>query len=64
MDMTMVDVTDLPDCHVGDEAVLLGRQGAEEITAADMADWAQTNPYEILCRIAPRVPRLMTGRQG
>ena len=27
MDMTMVDVTDVPDCHVGDEAVLIGRQG-------------------------------------
>ena len=59
MDMTMVDVTDLPDCHVGDEAVLLGRQGAEDLTANEMADWAQTNAYEILCRIGARVPRVV-----
>jgi len=59
MDMTMVDVTDIPDCHVGDEAVLLGRQGAEDITANEMADWVQTNAYEILCRIGARVPRVV-----
>jgi len=64
MDMTMVDVTDLPDCHVGDEAVLLGRQGTEEITAHDLAEWAQTSPYEILCGIGARVPRLPAGRPG
>ncbi len=58
MDMTMVDVTDIPDCRVGDEAVLIGAQGAEEITAIEMADWAQTNAYEILCRIGARVPRV------
>ena len=32
MDMVMVDVTDLPDCRVGDEVVLLGKQGAQQIT--------------------------------
>ena len=57
MDMTMVDVTQVPDCHVGDEAVLIGRQGAEEITAQDVAEWAQTSAYEILCGIGARVPR-------
>jgi len=64
MDMTMVDVTDVSDCHVGDEAVLLGRQGAEEITANDLAEWAQTSSYEILCGIAARVPRLPACRQA
>jgi alanine racemase len=58
MDMTMVDVTDIPDCRVGDEAVLIGSQGAQEITALEMAEWAQTNAYEILCRIGARVPRV------
>ena len=57
MDMTMVDATDVPGCHVGDEAVLIGRQGAEEITAQEMAEWAETNAYEILCGIGARVPR-------
>ncbi len=59
MDMTMVDVTDLPDGHVGDEAVLIGEQGGEHLTAQDMADVAQTNAYEILCGIAARVPRVI-----
>jgi alanine racemase len=58
MDMTMVDVTDIPDCRVGDEAVLIGTQGAQEITALEVAEWAQTNAYEILCRIGARVPRV------
>jgi alanine racemase len=60
MDMTMVDATELPDCHVGDEAVLLGRQGQEEITAQELAEWAETNAYEILCGIGARVPRITT----
>ena len=59
MDMTMVDVTDVPDCHIGDEVVLLGTQGASEITATEMGEWAQTNSYEILCRIGARVPRVI-----
>jgi alanine racemase len=58
MDMTMVDVTDIPECRVGDEAVLIGTQGAQAITALEVAEWAQTNAYEILCRIGTRVPRV------
>ena len=57
MDMTMVDVTDLPGVEIGHEAILIGRQGQECITAADLAAWQQTIPYEILCAIGPRVPR-------
>jgi alanine racemase len=59
MDMTMVDATGLPECHVGDEAVILGKQGSEEITADEIACAAETNPYEILCRIGSRVPRVL-----
>jgi alanine racemase len=55
--MTMVDVTALPEVRVGDEAVLIGRQGDEEITADEVAELAGTISYEILCRIGPRVPR-------
>jgi alanine racemase len=61
MDMTMVDVTDLPACRVGDEAVLIGSQGAAHLSAQDLADGAETNAYEILCRIGPRVPRIYHG---
>ncbi len=58
MDMTMVDVTGLTGVRMGDEAVLIGRQGAEEITADEVAEAQGTISYEILCRIGPRVPRV------
>lgn len=57
MDLTMVDVSAIPGVQPGDEVVLLGRQGAEEISAAEMAVWAETIPYEVLCTIGKRVPR-------
>ncbi|HQY58859.1 MAG: alanine racemase [Nitrospira sp.] len=57
MDMTMVDVTDVPGVQVGQEAILIGQQGDERITAADLATWQQTIPYEVLCAIGQRVPR-------
>jgi alanine racemase len=56
MDQIMVDVGDA-DIGVGDEVVLLGRQGAAEITADDWALALGTISYEIVCEIGPRVPR-------
>ena len=47
--------------EVGDEVVLLGRQGSEEISATEWADLLGTISYEVLCDIGPRVPRLLTG---
>jgi alanine racemase len=58
MDLIMIDVTDLPDAKVGDEAVLLGRQGIEEISAAELAEHAQTITWEITTRIGSRVRRV------
>ena len=58
MDMTMVDVTRVPDVRVGDEAVLIGRQGAEEITVDEIAALTGTISYEVLCRVGARVPRV------
>lgn len=60
MDMMMVDATDLPDCRVGDEAVLLGSAGGagDRIAVEELARWAQTHVYEILCGIRERVPRI------
>lgn len=58
MDMTLVDVTDVPEARAGDEAILIGRQGDETITAADLAELTGAIPYEVLCGIGPRVPRL------
>ncbi len=48
---------------VGDEVVLIGRQGDEEITAGEWADLLGTISYEVLCDIGPRVPRLHHGRR-
>lgn len=57
MDLTMCDVTDIPDVSEHDEAVLLGSQGSERITAEEIASLAGTIPYEVLCNISARVPR-------
>ena len=46
---------------VGDEVVLIGRQGDEEITADEWAGLLGTISYEVLCDIGPRVPRLAAG---
>jgi len=62
MDLVMVDVTDIPTpVEMGDEVVLLGRQGDREITAWDLAKLAGTIPYEILCGFSERVPRAHVG---
>ena len=58
MDQIMVDLTDIPVAQVGDEAVLLGRQGEKEITADAMAALLDTINYEITCDNGSRVPRL------
>lgn len=58
MDLTMIDVTDIEKTQPGDEVVLLGRQGDAEISADEMAAWANTISYEILTSISNRVPRI------
>jgi alanine racemase len=58
MDMLMVDATTIPDVGIGDEAVLIGRQGDSEISADEVAALLGTISYEVLCRIGPRVPRV------
>jgi alanine racemase len=57
MDQTIVDVTEIDGVEVGDEVVLIGRQGSEQITAEEHAQWAGTIPWEILTSIACRVER-------
>lgn len=59
MDLTVVDVSDLPPVQIGDEAVLLGTQGSEHIGADEQASTAGTSAYEILCGISDRVPRFL-----
>lgn len=57
MDMLALDVTGLS-VEPGDEVVLTGRQGGEDITWAEMARWVGTIPYELLCRVGNRVERV------
>jgi alanine racemase len=54
MDMTMLDVTEVPNVSEGDEVVILGRQGEEMITAAELAARINTIPYEILTSLGTR----------
>jgi len=58
MDLLTADVSGLPEVAVGDEAVLVGRQGDEEIRLEELADLAETIPYELLTRLTPRVVRV------
>jgi alanine racemase len=57
MDQIVVDVTRVPRVRVGDEVVALGQQGNGEITARELANHANTIPWEILTNIGSRVPR-------
>jgi alanine racemase len=59
MNMCMVDVTDVPGVTLEDEAVLLGRQGDELISAEQLAQWCGTISYEIVSRIHPSLPRVV-----
>ncbi len=62
MDQMIVDVSAVPvSVRNGDEAVLIGRQGEESITAAQVAEWAGTIPWEILTSISYRVHRAYLG---
>lgn len=58
MDQTVVDVTEVPDVSSGDEVVLIGRQGEAEITIGEFSRWAETIPWETLCSVTKRVPRV------
>jgi len=59
MDQCMVDVTDLrSEVHVGDEVVIFGRQGENEITVEEVARDMGTINYEVVCVVGKRIPRV------
>jgi alanine racemase len=58
MDLSMVDVGHVNDVAVGDEVVLIGRQGEEMISADEVADMLDTINYEVVTALAARVPRI------
>jgi alanine racemase len=59
MDQATVDVTHIPGVAIGDEVVLLGSQGSEVLDAWTLADLCGTVPWEVLCAIGTRVPRVL-----
>jgi alanine racemase len=58
MDLTLVDVTDIHDAAVGDDVVIIGDQGANQITAEGIAAQIGTISYEVTCGVSERVPRV------
>ena len=58
MDMILIDVTDVPNVQQGDEVVIFGKQDSQTIAVEELALTAQTIPYEILCNVGKRVPRV------
>ena len=58
MDQFMVDVSHIPGVKPGDTVTIFGTDGSETITADEVAAKAQTIGYELICGIAPRVPRV------
>ena len=62
MDAFMVDVSDIPDVKLGDEVVVMGKQGKDEITAHDLGKWTNTFAYEIMTRMGKRLPTVYKQR--
>lgn len=63
MDTMMVDVSSCPDVGIGDEVVLIGSQGEVRISAEELAELAGTIPYEIVCGLNQRLPRIYMGER-
>ncbi len=57
MDVSMLDVTDLPGVRAGEAVTMLGTQGLGQIDLHEMADWSGTISYEVTCGVSKRVPR-------
>ena len=64
MDMTTIDLTDLPEAEVGDEVTLIGESGDQQITVDDVAVRCGTISYEILTGLGTRLPRVYLGEDG
>ncbi|MFH1998112.1 MAG: alanine racemase [Planctomycetota bacterium] len=64
MDYTMIDVGHIEGAVVGDLVTLIGQDGEASIKVESLAEWADTIPYEIPCRIGKRVSRLVVNGDG
>ncbi len=57
MNILMADVTDIPGVTIGDEVVLIGKQGDDEVQVEELASLSDTINYEFLARLSPAIPR-------
>jgi alanine racemase len=65
LEHTTLDLTGIPEPRVGEEIMVLGRDGADQITLSEMAEWQQAHPLEILTAFSSRVPyRYLAPRPG
>lgn len=64
MEKTTVNVSHIPGVRAGDEVVLLGKQGDDEISADEIADWLETINYEVVTSISARHPRVVRCADG
>jgi alanine racemase len=58
MDLTLLDVTDIPGVAVGDEVILIGQSEHCSVTPAEISALSRTVPYDVLCAVSKRVPRI------
>ncbi|MBT3232030.1 MAG: alanine racemase [Calditrichaeota bacterium] len=59
MNMMMVNVTDVPNVKIGDEVVIIGKQGRMQITIASFSDMTDNLNYEVLVSLQPDIPRIV-----
>ena len=60
MNLTMIDVTDIPGVKLEDEVILIGKSGDDAVTAEDWASWIGTINYDVLTSIKREIPRVIT----
>jgi alanine racemase len=58
MDWVLVDITGIEGVSLGDEVILMGIGVSEKVTVDEIAELTGTIPYEILCKISKRIPRI------
>jgi alanine racemase len=59
MNAMMIDVSHIPEVRLGDEVVMVGRQGKNEITISSFSDMSRNLNYEVLVRIPSEIPRVI-----
>lgn len=64
MDQFMVDVTDIKDVKQGDTVTLLGRDQDLYISVEELAEWSHSFPYELVCTVGKRIPRVYSKLLG